>query len=103
MATGTLEQKEYYEQYHIQSGPTSGHAIVKNSKEDEENVKDGEDNEENVERVPHLLWGEDKNYEEVSNNTKSTNWDLKLYETSYSDFAKQNKKQGSALFRLSEL
>ena len=40
---------------YIQSSPTSSQAIVKNSKEDEENVKDGEDNEENVERIPHLL------------------------------------------------
>ena len=40
---------------------TSSHAVVKNSKDDEENVKDGEDNEEKVKRVSYMLCRKNKN------------------------------------------
>ena len=57
---------------------TSSHAIVKNSKDDEENVKDGENNEEKVERVSHLLGAKNKNCQKVPQNTKRTNTGLRF-------------------------
>ena len=59
-------------------GKTSGHAIVKNSDGDEENVKAGENNEEKVEGVPHLLGGQYKNNQNVAQNTKTANKGLKI-------------------------
>ena len=56
---------------------TSSHAIVENSKEDEENIKGRENNEEVVERVSHLICGQNKNDENIANNTKGANTSLK--------------------------
>ena len=56
---------------------TSSHAIVKNSDGDEENVKAGENNEKKVERVPHLLGGQNQNYQNIAQNTKTANTSLK--------------------------
>ena len=52
---------------------TSSHAIVKNSDGDEENVKAGENNEKKVERVPHLLGGQNQNNENIAQNTNTAN------------------------------
>ena len=52
---------------------TSSHAIVKNSDGDEENVKAWENNEKKVERVPHLLGGQNQNNENIAQNTNTAN------------------------------
>ena len=59
---------------------TSSHAIVKNSKDGEENVKDGENNEDKVERVSHLLGEKNNNRQKVPQDTQTTNTGLKLIE-----------------------
>ena len=57
--------------------PTSGHAVVENSEEDEEDVKGWEDNEEKVERIPHLFGGQNKDDEKISNNAKNSDTSLR--------------------------
>ena len=52
---------------------TSSHTIVKNSDGDEENVKGGENNEKKVERVPHLLGGQNQNNQNIAQNTNTAN------------------------------
>ena len=57
---------------------TSSHAIVKNSDGDEENVKDRKNNEKNVERVPHLLGGQNQNTENIAQNTNTASTALQI-------------------------
>ena len=61
----------------IRMNVTSSHAIVKNSDGDEENVKAGKNNEKKVERVPHLLGGQNQNYQNIAQNTNTANTSLK--------------------------
>jgi hypothetical protein len=61
----------------IRMNVTSSHAIVKNSDGDEENVKAGKNNEKKVERVSHLLGGQNQDYENIAKNTKTANTRLK--------------------------
>ena len=58
-------------------GKTSGHAIVENSDGDKENVKAGENNEKKVEWVPHLLGGQNKDNQDVEENTNTAHTGLK--------------------------
>ena len=69
--------KEYLEEKKEEINVTSSHAIVKNSDGDEENVKDGQNNEKKVERVPHLLGGQNQNNQNIAQNTKTANTSLK--------------------------
>ena len=52
---------------------TSCHTIVKNSDGDEENVKAGQNNEKKVERVSHLLGGQNQNNQNIAQNTNTAN------------------------------
>ena len=54
---------------------TSDKGVVKDYEDDEDTIKDGQGNEESVERVLHLVGGQDKDGEKVPNKTnKSKNW-----------------------------
>ena len=65
---------------------TPCHAIVKNSNDDEKNIKAGENNEKKVERVPHLLGGEDEDDEDVPQDSQTPNTHLKI--TNFKPFEK---------------
>ena len=56
---------------------TPCHAIVKDSNDDEEDIKAGENNEEKVERVPHLLGGQNEDDEDVPEDSQAPHTHLK--------------------------
>ena len=59
-----------YIAYESLVGLTSNKRIIKDNKDYEDAVKKGKSNEEPVERVCHLLGGQDKDGENVSNHTE---------------------------------
>ena len=72
--------KEYHDRVlNVKEDFTSSYAIVKNSDGDEENVKDRKNNEKNVERVPHLLGGQNQNTENIAQNTNTASTALQVW------------------------
>ena len=51
---------------------TSDKRVVKDNKDDEDAVKDGKSNEEPIEGVGHLLGRQDKDRDDISNQTKES-------------------------------